>query len=177
MFRLNDKVVYPGHGVAKINQIVEKNIGGNRTLFYELTFLNKEMTILIPTQNTESIGIRPLSSQDEINDIVKMLAEPAKKINSYELSATNWNKKNKEYQLKLRTGDLRKIFEIYQSLREASAEKELSFGEKNLLTQTESLIAEEISIVKKLDPQKAIEYLRSVFGYVKKSVHHRHNAI
>ena len=100
-----------------------------------------------------------------------MLAEPARKIKSYEISATNWNKKNKEYQLKLRTGDLRKIFEIYQSLSIWHSEKELSFGEKNLLNQTESLIAEEISIVKKLDPQKAIEHLRSVFGYIKKSVH------
>jgi len=171
MFRLHDKVVYPGHGVAKINQIVEKNIAGNRTLFYELTFLNKEMTILIPTQNTESIGIRPLSSQDEINDIVKMLAEPAKKINSYELTATNWNKKNKEYQLKLRTGDLQKISEIYRDLKHIAQQKELSFGEKNLLNQTEALIAEEISIVKKLEPEKAVEHLRSVFGYVDKVSH------
>lgn len=168
MFRLHDKVVYPGHGVAKINQIVEKIIGGNRTLFYELTFLNKEMTILIPTQNTENIGIRPLSSHDKINDIVKMLAEPAKKINAYELTATNWNKKNKEYQLKLRTGDLQKISEIYRDLKHIAQQKELSFGEKNLLNQTEALIAEEISVVKKLEPEKAIEHLRSVFGYTDK---------
>ena len=44
MFRLYDKVVYPGYGVAKINRIFSKIIGGKDASFYELIFLNKDMT-------------------------------------------------------------------------------------------------------------------------------------
>lgn len=169
MFRLNEKVVYPGHGVAQINRIVEKLIGGQNSSFYELKFINKEMTVLVPVSNTEAIGLRPLSSTNRINDIFKMLAEPAKKIKNCELMASNWNKRNKEYQSKLRTGNLEEISEIYRDLKHISQEKELSFGEKNLLNQTENLLAEEISIVRKLEADKTVESLRSLFNSMSSS--------
>ncbi len=164
MFGLHDKVVYPGHGVAKVNRIVEKIVAGRLASFYELKFLNKDMTVLIPIENTEGIGLRPLSSTNRIDNIFKILAQPAKKIKQYELLANNWNKRNKEYQLKLRTGNIEEISEIYKDLKHISQQKELSFGEKNLLNQTENLLAEEISIVRKLEADKTIEYLRSMFN-------------
>ena len=164
MFRLNDKVVYPGHGVAKITRIVEKIIAGQSSSFYELKFLNKEMTVLVPIANTMSIGLRPLSSNNSIDGIFKMLAEPAKKLKHYELTANNWNKRNKEYQSKLRTGNIEEITEIYRDLKHIALQKELSFGEKNLLNQTENLLAEEISIVMKLEAEKTVEQLRSIFS-------------
>lgn len=170
MFRLNDKVVYPGHGVAKINRVVEKMVVGQQASFYELTFLNKEMTVLVPVANTEGIGLRPLSSTNRIDNIFKMLAEPAKKLKHYELTANNWNKRNKEYQLKLRTGNLEEISEIYRDLKHISQQKELSFGEKNLLNQTENLLAEEISIVRKLESEKTVECLRSLFNSLEKAL-------
>ena len=46
MFSIGDKVVYPGHGVAQISRIVEKIVAGNVSHFFELTFINKDMTIL-----------------------------------------------------------------------------------------------------------------------------------
>lgn len=167
MFSLNDKVVYPGHGVAKVNKVIDKIVGGHVTSFYELKFINKDMTVLVPTNNHATIGIRPLCSKDHIDDIFKILAKPAtKKINSSELTASNWNKRNKEYQCKLRSGDLKEISEIYRDLKHISSYKELSFGEKSLLHQTESLLAEEISLVNKIDEERAVEDLRSQFSYM-----------
>lgn len=168
MFHVNDKVVYPGHGVARIIQIVEKLVAGKITTFFELQFLNKDMTVLVPTTNFDDIGIRPLSSTDKINDIFKLLGQPAKKIANYELTASNWNKRNKEYQNKLRSGNLHDISEIYRDLKYISQQKELSFGEKNLLNQTETLLAEEISIVQKVDSDQAVEHLRSMFNFVER---------
>lgn len=166
MFSLNDKVVYPGHGVAKINRIIEKIIAGTVSKFFELKFLNKEMTILVPVCNVDSIGLRSLASQESINDIYKLLAQPTRRLAVHELTASSWNKRNKEYQLKLRTGDLRDLSEIYRDLKYISLQKELSFGEKSLLQQTEALIVEEISIVKKLGEDMAMQDLRSIFTEV-----------
>jgi CarD family transcriptional regulator len=177
MFRLNDKVVYPGHGVAKINRIVEKIVSGQNSSYYELRFLNKEMTVLVPISNTEGLGLRPLSSTNRINDIFKMLAEPAKKVKNYELLANNWNKRNKEYQLKLRTGNLEEISEIYRDLKHIAQHKELSFGEKNLLNQTEGLLAEEISIVRKLEAEKTVECLRAMFNSLERSALKNQNVL
>jgi CarD family transcriptional regulator len=160
-FCLNEKVVYPGHGVAQINRIVEKSVAGNSACFFELKFLNKDMTILVPTNNLSSVGIRRLSSTQNISDIFKTLAQPSARL-PYDI-ATNWNKRNKDYQCKLRSGDLQEICKIYRDLKNMSAYKELSFGEKMLLSQTESLLAQEISLVQNMNEDKAIEHLRSLF--------------
>ena len=160
-FCVDEKIVYPGHGVAKINRIVEKQVAGSRARFYELKFLNKDMTILVPTHNLSSVGIRRLSSTEHITDIFKTLVQPSQRISQE--SATNWNKRNKDYQCKLRTGDLQEICKIYRDLKNMSAYKELSFGEKALLQQTEMLLAQEISLVQNMDEQKAVEHLRSLF--------------
>ncbi|MFC1842969.1 CarD family transcriptional regulator [Candidatus Dependentiae bacterium] len=161
MFALNEKVVYPGHGVASISGIIQKVVGGSVTSFFELTFYNKEMTILVPMDSSMAVGLRRLSSQESVGTALKILADPAKI--SYENSSSNWNRRNKDYQCKLRSGNLYDICKIYRDLKHISSKKELSFGEKNLLSKTELLIAEEISIVNDVQEDKAIKQLRSLF--------------
>jgi len=161
MFSLGDKVVYPGHGVAKISGTVEKVIAGSVARFFELEFLNKEMTILVPTNNIASVGLRRLSSSESIDSAFEILAQPAQLCRDSTLS--NWNKRSKDYQCKLRTGNLLEICRIYRNLNHLAARKELSFGEKNLLSQTEALLVEEISLVKQEGEDKAIAQLRSFF--------------
>jgi CarD family transcriptional regulator len=168
VFDLNEEVVYPGHGVARISRIVEKKVSNSRVSFFELKFLNKDMTILVPTLNPSSVGIRKLSSSENINAIFKLLSQPTKRVGT-ELTASNWNKRNKEYQCKLRTGNIHEIGEIYRDLNYIAAKKELSFGEKNLLQQTETLLVEEIALVINIDEEKAIESLRSVFKNIRTS--------
>jgi len=160
MFSLNEKVVYPGHGVAKINRIVEKRVGGQRTSFFELKFLHSEMTILVPTENLESVGIRKVSSNETIEKAFKILAEPARLMPNMAYM-NNWSKRNKEYQCKLRTGDLFEICAIYRDLNFLSTQKDLSFGEKGLLHKIESLLAEEISIVSSIKEDQAVAQLRA----------------
>lgn len=164
MFTHNEKVVYPGHGVAIISAIIEKKIAGRIQLFFELRFLNKDMTILVPTDNTTDVGIRRLSSTEHINDIFTKLSQPAL-VKNQDAAVSNWNKRNKEYQGKLRSGDLLEICAIYRDLRHIENHKELSFGEKDLLQKTESLLVEEISIVKKIETSMAADHLRSLVGY------------
>jgi CarD family transcriptional regulator len=160
MYDLNEKVVYPGHGVAQIVRIIEKQVAGSTTNFYELKFINKEATVLVPTHGAEVVGIRPLNSPQGIDEALIVLGYPARRIANSEFSASNWNKRNKEYQLKLRRSNLRELAEVYRDLRYIETQKELSFGEKNILNQTESLIAEEISAASCVAPDMAVEQLR-----------------
>lgn len=164
MFARNEKVVYPGHGVAVISAVIEKKIAGRVLQFFELRFLNKDMTVLVPTDNAIAVGIRALSSAEYINDIFKVLSQPVM-IKQLDAAVSNWNKRNKEYQGKLRTGNLLEISAIYRDLRHIEVNKELSFGEKSLLQQTESLLVEEISIVKKIDIADATQHLKELVGH------------
>lgn len=163
MFSLEQKVVYPGHGVAEVCRIFEKTFGTTRTTFCELKFLSKDMTVMVPMDKADEVGIRALSSMKSISTMLENLTTPARKIDRQELTASNWNRRNKEYQNKLRTGSLKDISEIYSDLKYISKHKELSFGEKSLLSKTESLLVEEISAAEQLEEDKAIERLRSFF--------------
>lgn len=160
MFCLDEKVIYPGHGVAKINRLIKKQVSGKEVTFYELTFLSKEVTVLVPTDNAKLIGLRALSASEEIKNAFNKLKFSLKKSNKNEFVSINWNKRNKEYQLKLRSGSFPDLLEIYKDLRYLSSYKELSFGEKNLLQQTETLLVEEISIVEDMAYEKVVEQLR-----------------
>ncbi|KKP94627.1 MAG: Transcriptional regulator, CarD family [candidate division TM6 bacterium GW2011_GWE2_36_25] len=163
MFALNDKVVYPGHGVARVTRVIERSIAGHLAHFYELRFLNKEMIILVPVDNLSSVGIRALSTHDYITGVFKILASPVNRNPLVELSTSSWNKRNKKYQSCLRSGNLIEISKIYRDLHYLAQEKELSFGERNLLLQIELLLAEEISMVEDVGKESAVDQLRSCF--------------
>ena len=156
---LKEKVVYPGHGVAQVNRIVKKIISGKPAYFYELVFLHQDMTILVPIENAQTIGIRPLSSRESIEDLLQLLAEPVTQV-SIEPTISNWNKRNKDYKEKLQTGDPKEICRIYRHFKQLSLKKELSFGEKDLLKQTETLLAEEIAEVHGWHEEVATEHIR-----------------
>jgi CarD family transcriptional regulator len=162
VFVLNEKVVYPGHGVARVNRIIEKKVAGTVTHFFELVFLHKDMTILVPIKNLSAVGIRRLASYENIDELMEMLSDPTVTPRHSESLVTNWNKRSKEYQGKLRTGNIREICKIYKDLRSIENKKELSFGEKNLLQQTEALLVEEIALVKQVEEETAIEQLRAL---------------
>lgn len=162
MFLVNEKVVYPGYGVAFISKLVKRLISGKQTSFYELKFFNKDMAVLVPEDRLEAVGIRRLSSQQDLESMFKVLSEPIVKT-EYEVGLNNWNRRNKKYQLNLRSGDLIKICQIYKDLQVISQTKELSFGERNLKAKIEQLLIEEISVVKNIDREKALKFLQKTF--------------
>lgn len=165
MFLLNEKVVYPGYGVALISRKVERIVAGAITTFFELKFFTKDMTILVPEDRLESVGIRRLSSEQNIQDMMDLLQGRAcKKAVTCDSGVVNWNKRNKDYQFKLRSGDILKISTIYKDLQTVGFDKELSFGERNLLSQIENLLVEEISVVLNLTKEQALQELRKPFG-------------
>lgn len=161
IYTLNEKVVYPGHGVALIKRVIEKSFGSTKSKFYELKILNKEMTILIPVETQETYGIRPLSNVKQIEAAFELLSEPS--VSKKNCATSSWSKRNKQYQYRIKTGDLMEIVKIYRDLQCMSQEKDLSFGERNLLNQTESLLVEEISLVQNLEEEQVIQILRAVF--------------
>ena len=163
MFNLHDKVVYPGLGVARVNRIIEKNVSNSKITLYELKFIHKDMVILVPTNNSESIGLRALTSRDQVDTIFDFLAKPARRFKSHELTSSNWNRRCKDYQLKLMSGNLEDVSFIYRELKNLAKYKELSFGEKHMLNQTEVLLVQEIAAVKELAEEKAVSYIRSIF--------------
>ena len=164
MFKLKDNVVYPGHGVAVINEIVEKTVGGTVIRFLKLDFLYKDMTVLVPMYNADAIGLRLPSNPQEITNVLQELAKkPEKKVDGVDFTPSGWNRRNKDYQNKIQGGNLLEIARIYRDLMYIAQQKELSFGERTLQQTTEELIAQEMQVVQGYDRSTIVEILRGPF--------------
>lgn len=165
MFQLNEKVFYPGYGVAMIENIIERVVLKNKTKFFKLKFIYKDITILVPFNGgAENVGIRHLSAKKVVMVAIDELQKiPSKKNNATDLSPNSWNRRNKDYQLKIQKGKLIDMMHVYRDLMYASKEKELSFGEKKLLQTTKELILQEISTVQNEDREVVMQLLQNPF--------------
>ena len=64
-FKVGNNAVYPGHGVGKVTAIETKEIFGKNHEFYTIQILENGMKIMIPKDNVESVGLRPIISREE----------------------------------------------------------------------------------------------------------------
>jgi len=139
MFKIGDYAVCPGHGVGQISDIEERELVGTQTWFYVLKIISNGMTVMVPTESKE--GIRGLISQDEIGEVFNLLQDQ-----DVEVDNSTWNRRYREYMLKIKTGSLTEIAEVLRALFLLKKIKNLSFGEKKMLEQCRDLLAQEIAL-------------------------------
>ena len=146
MFSVFDTIVYPGCGVCQISQQITKNINNNSICFYELKFLYRDIVILVPMPSIMEHGIRKLATVKEFENLLKT-KDLFCDTSMDEVLIISWNRRSKDYQNRIKKGELKELIVIYKELKTIETKKILSFGEKTILTQSENLIAEEYSVV------------------------------
>jgi len=139
MFKIGDYAVCPGHGVGQISDIEERELAGTQIWFYVVKIISNGMTVMVPTESKE--GIRGLISPDEINVVFGLLQDQ-----DVEVDNSTWNRRYREYMLKIKTGSLTEIAEVLRALFLLKKIKNLSFGEKKMLEQCRDLLAQEIAL-------------------------------
>ena len=160
MFKTGDMAVYPTHGVGIIESIEHKEISGDKKTFYVLRVLGNGMTIMIPTDNADSVGLRQVISQKQVPKVYKIL-----KKKNIEIDAQTWNRRYREYIEKIKTGSIFEVAGVLRDLFLLRVDKDLSFGERRMLDTARNLLIKELSIVKK-SPEKSIEKeLKKIFEY------------
>ena len=152
MFKIGDYAVCPGHGVAQLCNIEDREVGSEKTSFYIFKLVSNGMTVMVPTASED--GIRGLVGEGEISDVYNLL-------NNHDVDVDNstWNRRYREYMLKVKTGSLTEIAEVLRSLFLLKTRKNLSFGEKKMLDSCRELLVQEISLSKgedKLEVKKKI---------------------
>ena len=122
------------------------------------------MTVLVPVNNAPRMAIRHLSSDCEVKKALNELYQPPeRKLETLDFTPSGWNKRNKDYQLKIEGGALLDLAKIYRDLMFVAKQKELSFGERNLLQMAEDLLSQEIEIVNNNDRDSVLRQIRSPF--------------
>ncbi len=159
MFKVGEKVVYPAHGVGVIDSIENKVVSGTERQFYMLRILDSDMTIMIPTENVDSVGLRRVIGKDMVNKVYKILRE--KKV---EIDQQTWNRRYREYTEKIKTGSVLEIAKVLRDLFVLKGDKELSFGERKMLDTARNLLVKELSIARAHPEEKIMEELTDIFA-------------
>lgn len=165
VFKVGDKAVYPAHGVGVIESIETKDIAGSRLKFYMLRILENDMTIMIPTHNVESVGLRGVIDKKMVVRIYKILREQDLRIDTQ-----TWNRRYREYTEKIKTGSVLEIAEVLRDLCVLKRKKkDLSFGERKMLDTARNLLVKEIAIAKGMKEPDVLADLDRVLGEPKAS--------
>lgn len=139
MFNLGDHVVCPGHGVGQILSVETRELNGEQKSFYIIKVVTNGMKVMIPTDSRE--GVRTLVGQDEINNVFDLLGNHDVKVDN-----STWNRRHREYSLKVKTGSLLEIADVLRQLLLLKMSKKLSFGERKMLDQCKELLVKEIAL-------------------------------
>ena len=70
-FDVGDYVVYPKHGVGRVIELQREEIAGMQLELYVLRFEKERMTLRVPTNKVEAIGMRKLSSDKTLPDAME----------------------------------------------------------------------------------------------------------
>ncbi|HPE16931.1 MAG TPA: CarD family transcriptional regulator [Oscillospiraceae bacterium] len=138
MFRVGDKIVHPMHGAGIVDSITQRKIGGVKRDYYILKIPAGGMVVMIPTENSAEIGVRPVIGRDEAERILSAMPD-------IEVDMTpNWNRRYRENMLRLKSGDLLEVARVVKGLMLRDNERGLSSGERKMLHSAKQILISEI---------------------------------
>lgn len=158
-FKVGDNAVYPGHGVGKVTAIETKEIMGSEHSFYSIKIIESGMKIMVPTNNAESVGLRPIISRQEASKVLDILKQTNVKIDNQ-----TWNRRYREYMEKIKTGSVYEIAEVLRDLFVLKVDKELSFGERKMLDTARALLLKELSLATSQKDLESEDKVAAIFG-------------
>ena len=172
MFTPGQLVVYPAQGVGKIERVDSQQVCGVQTEFFIVNILTSNITLMVPVKSAANVGLRPLASPAEAEDAMSMLKDLS---NPLPTVGQNWNRRQREYNERLKTGTLQSVAGIIKELILISCAKELSFGEKRLLEQAMNFVSLELAHIWSCPPADVVNQINELFSEVT-ALHHKDDA-
>lgn len=156
IFDVGDYVVYPKHGVGRVVELQKSEIAGMALELYVLRFEKERMTLRVPTNKAESVGMRKLSSDKTMREAMATLKGKAR------VKRTMWSRRAQEYEAKINSGDLVSIAEVVRDLFRPDDQPEQSYSERQIFEAAASRLARELAAVEALEEPKALEKILDI---------------
>lgn len=147
-YKLNQFVVFNGHGVCKVKRIENRELAGNKKQY--LILVNTYMTFVVPV---DSSSIRPLVSKKDAKAFLDLAPDTIKN--------QGWNKRYRYYLESLKTGSLKEAISVYRCLNQAQTMRDLSYGERKMKEYAFELAASELRLVLKLNSNDVADLLNN----------------
>jgi CarD family transcriptional regulator len=152
-FKKGETVIYPQHGACIVKGIKKMEAFGEKRDYLILETVINEMTLNVPVENAEEVGVRPPVSPDELEDLVAVLAKPDPRVPS------NWSRRFKNHQEKLKSGDVYQVAEVVRNLAARNRDASLSAAERTMNERARVNLISEIAPALKVSAEEAEDYL------------------
>jgi CarD family transcriptional regulator len=136
-FQIGEKVIYPNHGVATIENISSRAFAGHFERYYLLR-LTYNLTVMVPLSHAENVGLRKVTRNGDMSRVLEYLGERRCR------RSRDWKDRFRENSEKMKNGGLLEIAEVLKSLLLLQVEKPLSFREKKMLDRARHMLTVEI---------------------------------
>jgi CarD family transcriptional regulator len=153
LYKVGDKVVYPHHGAGTVVKKETRTILGQEREYLTIKILHNDMTVNVPTENADRVGLRKVIDEEMVVRVVKVLHGNGTKM------PKNWNRRFKYNRDKMKTGDIFELAEVVRNLSLRDQEKGLSTGEKQMFVKAKKILASELMYAKGMDEDDAAVWL------------------
>ena len=153
--QIGDKILYPMHGAGTIEKIESREILGEVKEYYILNISCGGMSLMLPVDNCDKIGVRNIVSDEELEEALCILGQESTQM------LDNWNKRQRDNMEKLKTGEILITAEIVRNLTRMDRCKKLSAGEKKMLSNAKKVLVSEVMLVRNLDRDEALELVEA----------------
>ncbi len=138
-FHVGDKVVYPHHGAATIERREKIEMSGVRRDYLVLRLAYGDLTLKVPADNAEEIGLRDVINDEEVEEVFAVLRKKEAR------TPSNWSRRYKNHVEKLKSGDIYQVAEVVRNLSNRDKDKGLSAGEKRMLNRARQILVSELT--------------------------------
>jgi len=149
MFEVGDKVVYPHHGAGTVLAKEFHEIRGERHEYLTIEILQPPMTVMVPCDNAETAGLRPVINERAVGEVLSVLAAEGSEM------PAQWNQRFKRNQEKLRSGDILELAEVVRNLERRQQDARLSPGEMQMLERARRVLVSELMFARNIDEEAA----------------------
>lgn len=148
-FKVGEYCVYRTHGVAKVKEIQSIQLKDFKSKCLVLYFEREKLTVTVPENQIENMGIRKISNMADMEKIFTILSNGVKKIKGM------WSRRAKEYEEKINSGDIFLIAEVIRDLTRDVEEADRSFSERMIYETAIYRLASEYSILSDISLEEA----------------------
>lgn len=157
-FTVGETVVYPHHGAATIEEVTVRVIGGVEREYLTLRVAQGDLTIQIPSENVEMVGVRDVVDEEGLEHVFEVLRQRKTE------EPSNWSRRYKANVEKIATGDVVKVAEVVRDLSRRDSKKGLSTGEKRMLTKARQILVSELALAENTNEEEAANRLDEVLA-------------
>jgi CarD family transcriptional regulator len=153
IFHEGDYVVYPTHGVGKVERIATEEIAGFSLELIHITFDENRMTLRVPVSKARTAGLRKLATRKMFDEAMAVLKGRAR------IKRTMWSRRAQEYEAKINSGDPIAIAEVVRDLHRNAGQPDQSFSERQIYEQAMDRLAAELAALDQTDKPTAVQKL------------------